>query len=72
MRMRMRMNQRFCSVMLFETSTHVIGLFPPIIFNGGTPDVLAQENPENGVLKQMMRTKCPLHQRYLWHGKLLD
>lgn len=70
--MRMRMNQRFCFVMLFETSTHIIGLFPPIIFNGGTPDVLAQKNPENGVLKQTMRMKYPLHQRYLWHGKLWD
>jgi len=61
----MRMNQRFCFVMLFETSTHIIGPFPLIIFSGGTPDVLTQKNSETGVLKRMMRMKNPLHQRYL-------
>lgn len=68
----MMMIQRFCFVMLLETSTHIMGLFPQIIFSGGAPDVLVQTNPETGVLKQMTRMKYPLHQRYLWPGKLLD
>lgn len=71
-RVMMMMIQRFCFVMLFETSTHIMGLLPRIIFSGGTPDVLVQKNSETGVLKQMMRTKYPLHQSYLWPGKLLD
>lgn len=65
----MRMNQRFCFVMLFDTRTHTIGLFHLIVFGGRTPDVLTQKNTEIGVLKQTMKTKC---QRYLWHDKLLD
>lgn len=66
----MRMNQRICFVMFFETSTHIIGLFHLIIFRG-TPNVLAHKNPETGVLKQTRRMEYQLHQRYLWHDKLL-
>jgi hypothetical protein len=56
--------------MFFETSTHIIGLFHLIIFRG-TPNVLAHKNPETGVLKQTRRMEYQLHQRYLWHDKLL-
>jgi hypothetical protein len=69
----MRMNQRICFVMFSETKAHIISLFHLIILKG-TPDVLAQKNPETGVLKQKQtrRMKYQLHQRYLWHDKLLD
>lgn len=69
----MRMNQRLCFVMLFVgTSTHIIGLLTLIIFSGGTLDILIQKAQDVGVVKLTMRTKYPLRQRYLWHGKLLD